>query len=92
MITYGTDATIVKRFGRSDPSPEDLKKLVQGLPESRGPPDFDEVLDAAKNVFEGAGLRSNALKVSVSVVCFVNMALKKLITNFVMVAHREGLY
>ena len=63
LITYGTDSTIVQRFGRSDPSAEDLKQLVQGLPGSRGPPDFDEVLDAAKNVFEGAGLRPNAMKV-----------------------------
>ena len=63
MISYGTDATIVQRFGRQDPSPDDLKLLVQGLPASQGRPAFDRVLDAAKNVFEGAGLRSNAMKV-----------------------------
>lgn len=63
MITFGTDSTVALRFGRTDPSPEDLKLLVQGLPESRGPPDFDEVLEAARNVFEGEGLRSNAMKV-----------------------------
>ena len=63
VISYGTDATIVQRFGSKDPSPEALKQLVQGLPASKGPPGFDRVLDAAKNVFEGAGLRPNALKV-----------------------------
>lgn len=70
MITYGTDAITLQRFGRSDPSPEDLKKLVQSLPISEGTPDFDEVLDAARNVFEGPGVRSNALKVkSIGCVC-----------------------
>lgn len=63
MITYGTDSTIVQRFGKPDPSPEALKQLVQGLPQSQGPPDFDEVLAAAKNVFEGSGLRPNSMKV-----------------------------
>ncbi len=63
VISYGTDATIVQRFGAKDPSPEALKQLVQGLPASRGPPVFDRVLNAAKNVFDGAGVRPNAMKV-----------------------------
>ena len=63
MITFGTDSTVAQRFGRTDPSPEDLKLLVQGLPESQGPPDFDEVLEDGPNIFEGEGLRPNALKV-----------------------------
>lgn len=63
LITFGTDSTVVQRFERTDPSPEDLKQLIQGLPQSQGPPDLDEVLDSAKNIFEGAGLRPNAMKV-----------------------------
>lgn len=63
LISYATDATTLQRFGGEDPSPEALKELVKALPASSGPPVFDRVLNAAKNVFEGAGLRPNAMKV-----------------------------
>lgn len=70
VISFGTDATIVQRFGQKDPSSEDLKQLVLGLPASRGPPGLDRVLNAAKNVFEGSGLRPNAMKVIIHLYCF----------------------
>ena len=63
MLSFGTDTTVVERFKRKDPSSEDLKRLVQGLPASQGPPVFERVLVSAKNVFEGAGVRPNAMKV-----------------------------
>jgi len=63
VISFGTDAIIEQRFGPEDPSPEDLKQLVLGLPASRGPAVLDRVLNAAKGVFEGSGLRPNAMKV-----------------------------
>lgn len=70
VISFGTDAIIEQRFGPKDPSPEGLKQLVLGLPASRGPPVLDRVLNAAKNVFEGSGLRSNAMKVITNFFCF----------------------
>ncbi|XP_068755942.1 coadhesin-like [Montipora capricornis] len=65
IITFGADPTVVQRFTAKDHSPEELKGLVQGLPESTGPPDFVEVLESAKNVFDGEGVRPTALKVVV---------------------------
>ena len=70
VISFGTDAIIEQRFGPKDPSPEGLKQLVLGLPASRGPPVLDRVLNAAKNVFEGSGLRPNAMKVITHFYCF----------------------
>ena len=63
IISFGEDPTILQRFRENEPSLEKLKQLVQGLPGSQGPPDFEEALEAAKNVFDGEGLRPNALKV-----------------------------
>jgi len=72
VISFGTDATISQRFGPKDPSPEDLTQLVLGLPASTGPPVLDRVLNAAKNVFEGSGLRPNAMKVITHFYCFAS--------------------
>lgn len=67
MLSFGTDATVMERFNRKDPSAEYLLQLVQSLPASQGLPVFERALSAAKNIFEGANVRPNAMKVITSV-------------------------
>ena len=66
-LSFGTDATVMERFNRKDPSAEYLLQLVQSLPASQGLPVFERALSAAKNIFEGADVRPSAMKVTTSV-------------------------
>ena len=64
-IVFG--ATARKQFGFSDKflTPSDLKRRVDGLPRQFGGPALDKALEAAQEMFQGAGARPGARQVLV---------------------------
>ena len=65
VIVYGNVVTTRVSFADKIPGPEDLKTLIEALPEVNGGSSLGKALKEANRVFDGSGVRPNAVKVLV---------------------------
>ena len=65
VIVYGNVVTTRVSFADKIPRPEDLKTLIEALPEVNGGSSLGKALKEANRVFDGSGVRPNAVKVLV---------------------------